>query len=157
MSDTPAALAEKLKAEGHKISAFFSALSPDQWTKVVYDEQAAWSARSILAHLVSAERGFLEIFTAIRDGGPGASDDFDIDRFNASQQATLAEAGPADLLENYQAARAEMVAFTASLTADDLQKRGRHPALGLTSLAEMLKMVYLHNSLHLRDIKKAIA
>jgi uncharacterized damage-inducible protein DinB len=157
MSDTPAALAEKLKAEGHKISAFFSALSPDQWAKVVYDEQAVWSARSILAHLVSAERGFLEIFTAIRDGGPGASDDFDIDLFNASQQAKLADAGPADLLENYQAARAAMVAFVASLTVDDLQKRGRHPALGVTSLAEMLKMVHLHNSLHLRDLKKALA
>jgi uncharacterized damage-inducible protein DinB len=156
MPDTPASLAEKLKTEGEKTQAFFAALTPEQWQKTVYGEEGPWTARSILAHFVSAEQGFLKIFPSIRDGGPGAADDFDIDRFNASQQAKLAEITPAELLARYQSTRVEMVAFAASLTEDDLQKRGRHPALGVTSLGEMLKLVHLHNTMHLRDLKKVI-
>jgi len=157
MPDTPASLAEKLKTEGEKTQVFFAALTPEQWQKTVYGEEGPWTARSILAHFVSAEQGFLKIFPSIRDGGPGAADDFDIDRFNASQQAKLAEITPAELLARYQSTRVEMVAFAASLTEDDLQKRGRHPALGVTSLGEMLKLVHLHNTMHLRDLKKVIA
>jgi uncharacterized damage-inducible protein DinB len=157
MPDTPASLAEKLKSEGEKMAAFFAALTPGQWAQTVYSEEGEWTARSILAHFVSAEQGFLKIFPSIRAGGPGAADDFDINRFNASQQARMAQIPPAELLAHFQATRAEMVAFAASLTEDDLNKRGRHPALGITSLGEMLKMVHLHNTMHLRDLKKVIA
>lgn len=157
MPDSPAHLAEKLKTEGEKMSAFFGALSPEQWHLIVYTEGGEWTVRSVLAHFVTAEQGFLKIFTNIRQGGPGASDDFDIDRYNASQQAKVGQLAPADLLALYQSTRAEMVAFAASLDEADLQKQGRHPALGITALGEMLKMVYLHNIMHLRDLKKAIA
>lgn len=157
MPDTPSFLAEKLKTEGEKMVAFFAVLTPDQWQQTVYGEEGPWTARSILAHFVSAEQGFLKIFASIRDGGPGASDDFDVDRFNASQQAKLAEITSAELLARYGMTRAQMVEFAASLEEADLQKTGRHPALGITSLGEMLKMVYLHNIMHLRDLKKVIA
>lgn len=156
MPDTPASLAEKLKNEGEKMATFFAALTAEQWQQVIYAEGDQWTARSILAHFVSAEHGFLKIFASVRSGGPGASDDFDIDRYNASQQAKLAESTPAELLERYRAVRAEMVAFAAGLDEADLQKRGRHPALGVTSLGEMLKMVHLHNTMHLRDLKRFV-
>ena len=156
MPDTPSFLAEKLKTEGEKMVAFFAALTPDQWQQTVYGEEGPWTARSILAHFVSAEHGFLKIFASIRDGGPGASDDFDIDRFNANQQAKLAEITSAELLARYVLTRAQMVEFATGLDEADLQKTGRHPALGITSLGEMLKMVYLHNIMHLRDLKKVI-
>jgi hypothetical protein len=157
MPDTPTFLAEKLKTEGEKMVAFFAALTPGQWQQTVYGEEGPWTARSILAHFVSAEQGFLKIFASIRDGGPGASDDFDIDRFNAGQQGKLAKITSAELLARYVVTRAQMVEFAASLDDADLQKTGRHPALGITSLGEMLKMVYLHNTMHLRDLKKVIA
>ena len=156
MTDTPISLSEKLKAEGEKMADFFAELTPEQWQQTVYSEEGQWTARSILAHFVSAEQGFLKIFASIRDGGPGASDDFDIDRFNASQQTKLAEITSAELLARYVVTRAQMVEFTASLNETDLQKTGRHPALGITSLGEMLKMVYLHNTMHLRDLKRTI-
>ena len=157
MPETSASLSTKLASEGEKVFAYFSALTLEQWQQVVYSDAAEWTVRSVLAHLVSAEQGFLRIFASIRDGGPGASDDFDIDRYNAAQQDKLADVPPADLLTRYQAVRAEMTAFAASLTDTDLQKQGRHPALGLTSLADMLKMVYLHNTMHLRDVKRVIS
>jgi hypothetical protein len=157
MPDTPASLAEKLKVEGEKTQAFFAVLTPEQWQQTVYGEEGSWTARSILAHFVSAEQGFLKIFASVRDGGPGASDDFEIDRYNASQQAKMAEITSAELLARYLVTRAQMVDFAASLDEADLQKQGRHPALGITSLGEMLKMVYLHNIMHLRDLKRAIS
>jgi uncharacterized damage-inducible protein DinB len=157
MPDTPFSLSAKLQSEGEKVFAYFSALAPEQWHQVIDSESAEWTVRSVLAHLVSAEQGFLKIFASIRDGGPGASDDFDIDRYNASQQDKLADVPPAELMTRYQAVRAEMTTFAASLTESDLQKQGRHPALGITTLADMLKLVYLHNTMHLRDVKRVIS
>ncbi len=154
MSDTPAFLAERLRVEGDKTIAFFSGLKPEQWQETVYTEGETWTIRSVLAHYVTAERGFLTIFSSVRDGGPGVSDDFDIDRFNASQQRKTRELSPAELLESFKIIRAQMVELVSSLSDDDLKKEGRHPFLGPATLSEMIKLVYRHNQIHFRDIRK---
>ncbi len=149
-------LSEKLLSEGERALTFFAALKPEQWDALVYTEGSQWTVRSVLAHFVTAERGFLKIFADVLAGGPGASDDFDINRYNASQQAKTATLTPAELMEGFRLTRAEMAAFAAGLSETDLQKQGRHPALGISTLGEMLKLVYLHNSMHFRDLKKAL-
>lgn len=156
MPDTPNFLTERLQTEGEKTAAFFAALSPAQWQTPVYTEGHTWTTRNVLAHFVTAEQGFLKLFADIRAGGPGAAEDFDIDRYNASQQDKTIEISPADLLEQFQATRAQMTTLVASCTEEDLQKQGRHPFLGLTTLAEMVKMVYRHNQIHLRDLRKLL-
>ncbi len=156
MPDTPEFLAERLQTEGEKTAAFFAALSTAQWQTPVYTEGQTWTVRSVLAHFVTAERGFLNLFADIRAGGPGASEDFDIDRYNASQQEKTIEISPVELLNQFRTVRAQMTALVASFTQEDLQKQGRHPFLGLTTLAEMVKMVYRHNQIHLRDLRKLL-
>ncbi len=156
MPDTPDFLTDRLQAEGEKTADFFAALAPEQWQALVYTEGTQWTVRSVLAHFVMAEKGFLKLFANIREGGPGASEDFDIDRYNASQQEKTRELTPAELLQQFQATRAEMAALVASFTQQDLQKQGRHPFLGLTTLAEMVKMAYRHNQIHLRDLRKLL-
>jgi len=156
MPETPAFLAERLKTEGDKTAAFFASLTPDQWNLEVYTEGETWAIRSVLAHYVTAEKGFVTIFTSIRGGGPGVPEDFDIDRYNASQQKKTRELGPAELLEQFKAIRAEMVAFVLTLDETDLSRQGRHPFLGQSTLAEMIKMVYRHNQIHYRDLRKII-
>lgn len=156
MPETPDMLADKLKSEGEKYAAFFAGLTGDQWKLEVYTEGATWTLRNVLAHLVTAERGFLKIFEQIRQGGPGVADDFSIDRYNASQQEKTKELTPQELLEQYKSVRAEMAAWVSALSEADLQKIGRHPFLGPTSLREMIKMVYLHNQIHYRDLKKVL-
>jgi len=37
-----------------------------------------------------------------------------------------------------------------------LEKQGRHPFLGVTTIREMVKMLYIHNLTHYRDMKKAL-
>jgi hypothetical protein len=154
MSETPAFLAERLKIDGDKMHAYFSALTPDQWQADVYTEGATWKIRSVLAHFVTAERAFVKLFADINNGGAGASPDFSIDRYNASQQEKTKELTPSQLLEQYAAIRAEMIAFVNTLAESDLAKQGRHPFLGMTTLGEMIKMVYRHNQIHLRDMRK---
>ena len=42
------------------------------------------------------------------------------------------------------------------LKESDLEKQGRHPFLGMTTLREMIKMLYIHNMTHYRDMKKVL-
>lgn len=151
MPETPTFLAERLRAEGERIAASFTALTGDQWQQVVYTESAEWKVRDVLAHFVSVEKSILKLFENIRDGGEGASEDFSVDRFNAEQVAKLAGMSPPDLLAQFKASRAQMIAWVSSLSESDLQKKGRHPFLGVTTMGEMIKMVYRHNQIHLRD------
>jgi uncharacterized damage-inducible protein DinB len=156
MAETPAFLIERLKAEGDKMIAFFGALNDEQWAMSVYTEGATWSVRNVLSHFVTSERGLVKLFETIRQGGPGAADDFSIDRYNAAQQEKTKDLSSQELLAQYQAIRAGTIEWVNTLTEADLQKTGRHPFLGPTTLAEMIKMLYMHNQLHLRDLRKAL-
>ena len=151
-----ASLAAKLQAEGEKVDLFMASLDEGQWNAEVYTEGAIWTIRGVFAHLLSAERAFVKLFAEIRDGGAGVSEDFNIDRYNAIQQRKTAGLAPAALIEELRAARAQMVAFVSGLTASDLERKGRHPFLGVVSLREMVKMIYIHNQTHFRDVRRVL-
>ena len=149
-------LAEKLKTEGDKFVRIFSELTADQWQAEVYTEGEVWTIRNVLSHFVTAERGLVKLFDQIRQGGVGVTDDFSIDRYNSSQQVKTKELTPAELLEQYKEIRANSVSWVSSLKDEELGIKGRHPFLGETTLREMIKMLYLHNQIHYRDLKKAL-
>ena len=151
-----AELAEKLKIEGERMYAFFADLTDDQWDKEVYTEGTTWSIRNVLSHYVTSERGLVQLFERIRATGEGAADDFSIDRYNASQQEKTKDLVPADLLEQYKQVRAESIRWVGGLKDEELDIQGRHPFLGETVIREMVKMLYLHNQLHYRDVKRAL-
>jgi hypothetical protein len=113
----------------------------------VYTEGATWTIRNVLAHFVTSERGLLKLFEQIRQGSTGAPDDFSIDRYNAAMQERTKESTPQELLEQYKSIRAESIIWTSGLSESDLEKRGRHPFLGVTTIREMVKMLYIHNLL----------
>ncbi|MFN8434365.1 MAG: DinB family protein [Anaerolineales bacterium] len=151
-----AELTEKLKTEGERMVAFFSELTDDQWANEVYTEGTTWSIRNVLSHFVTSERGLVKLFERIRATGEGASDEFSIDRYNASQQEKTKELAPAELLQQYKQVRADSVQWVSGLKEEDLEIKGRHPFLGETVIREMIKMLYLHNQLHYRDVKRAL-
>ncbi|MBL8079339.1 MAG: DinB family protein [Anaerolineales bacterium] len=151
-----AALAEKLKTEGEKFVDFFSHLIEKDWNTEVYTEGELWTLRNVLAHFVTSERGLVKLFETIRQGGPGATDDFSIDRYNASQQVKTKDLSPVELLEQYKEVRANSVAWVAGLKDEELEIRGKHPFLGETAIREMVKMLYIHNQTHYRDVKKVM-
>ena len=153
---TPAWLAERLKKEGDKVSAYFSTLTIEQWQTEVYTEGDTWTMRNVLAHFVTSERGLLKLFQSIREGGLGASEDFSIDYYNARQQEKTRDLTPQELLEQYVDVRANTVKWVLDLSQEDLAIEGRHPFMGQVQLVEMLKMLYLHNQLHFRDFRKLV-
>jgi uncharacterized damage-inducible protein DinB len=149
-------LAEKLKSEGEKFIEIFSKLTDDQWKAEVYTESELWTIRNVLSHFVTSERGLVRLFESIRQGGAGATDDFSIDRYNAAQQEKTKDLTPAELLEQYKAIRANSITWVSGLKDEDLEIKGRHPFLEVTTIREMVKMLYLHNQIHYRDLKKAL-
>ena len=149
-------LAEKLGLEGEKIYAIFSAFTDDQWNAEVYTEGTTWTIRNILSHLVTSERGLIKLFEQIRLGGEGASIDFSIDRYNAAQQARSKDLTPSEILAQYKEVRANSIAWVSDLRDNELEIKGRHPFLNVTTIREMIKMLYIHNQTHTRDIKKVL-
>jgi hypothetical protein len=154
MSEIPE-LAEKLKSEGERFVAIFAGLAEDQWQTEVYTEGTTWTIRNVLSHFVTSERGLLKLFEQIRQGGAGAADDFSIDRYNAAMQERTKGATPQELIEQYKGVRAHSVAWVSDLKESELDITGRHPFLGQTQIREMIKMLYIHNLTHYRDMKKA--
>ena len=149
-------LADKLKSEGEKFFTLFAGLTDDQWNSEVYTEGSTWTIRNVLSHFVTSERGLVKLFEQIRLGGAGAADDFSIDRYNAAQQEKTKDLTSQELLEHYKEVRDNSIAWTLSLSETDLEKQGKHPYLGMTSIREMIKMLYLHNQIHYRDMKKVL-
>jgi hypothetical protein len=149
-------LAEKLKSEGDKMVSIFGGIRDDQWSQEVYTEGTIWTIRNILAHFVTAERGLVKLFEQIRQGGAGAADDFSIDRYNAAMQERTKELRPQELLEQYKQVRANSVAWVSGLKDNELEITGRHPFLETTTIREMIKLLYIHNQTHYRDMKKAM-
>lgn len=149
-------LAGKLNSEGEKLSGFFAGLTDEQWKTEVYTEGSVWTIRNILAHLVTAERAFVKLFEQIRQTGKGVSEDFSIDRYNARQQEKTAELTARELLEQFKSVRIDMIQWVLGINDSDLERTGRHPFLGTTTLREMIKMVYIHNQMHYRDLKRVL-
>ncbi|MFO3796767.1 MAG: DinB family protein [Anaerolineales bacterium] len=153
-NDIPA-LAQKLEREGQRVSAFFCSLNDSEWSCLVYAE-GAWTVHDVLAHLVTSEQGLLELFEQILQGGSGVPADFSLDRYNASQRERARPFTPAALLAEYRRARLATLSWLAQRTPTELERRGRHPFLGETTLYEMVRLIYLHNQLHLQDVQKAL-
>jgi uncharacterized damage-inducible protein DinB len=150
-------LSAKLASEGEKLISFFNSLTDDDWNTEIYTEGTTWTIRNVLSHFVTAERAFLlSLFPNVVAGGTGATEEFSIDRFNARQQEKTLELTPNELLAQYKDIRSRMVEWVNQLQEEDLEKSGRHPFIGWTNLGEMIKMVYVHNLIHYRDVKRVI-
>ncbi len=156
MSDVGQRLARRMAAEGDKTVEYFDALPSESWTQQVYTTGSEWSVRDILAHFVSVERAFAELLENILAGGKGAPRGMDIVAFNELEVPSLHDQSRSDLLTAFRLARKTTVDIAARMTDVDLKKRGYHPWFGDIDLGSMTKLVYRHNLIHLRDIRKAL-
>ncbi len=156
MPDRKELILKRLADEGEKTAAFFKGLADSQWGQQVYTTGPLWRTRELLAHFVSAEGTFAYYGRDILVGGSGAPEDFVIDEFNATQVSGLKEATTADLIQQFEAARAEIVQIVRDMADADFDRIGRHPWFGRVPLENMLKLIYRHNMIHQRDISKAL-
>ncbi|HIE37721.1 MAG TPA: DinB family protein [Anaerolineales bacterium] len=148
-------LLARLRKGIDKTMAIFNAISPAQWEAVLYEEPYPWTVRDLLAHFVSAEEGLLRIAQDIAAGGPGAPEGFDYDAYNAAEQKRLADIPPESLLAALYTARQRTIEWVKSLQETDLDRKGRHPALGEIDLETFINAIYGHQLLHMRDLMQA--
>jgi len=147
---------KRLREEGEKLIRTFEGLSPEQWSLTIYSDGMEWSLQDLLAHLSSAERAFLFYGRDILNGGEGAPEGFDIHAFNNREVAGLRDRTVAQLIADLRAVRRETIDLVGHIADEDFSRKGRHPFFGQMSIDDMFKLIYRHNMMHLRDVRRAI-
>ncbi len=145
------ALVARLEKGGQKTRETFSRLTPQQWQQPVYTEPGVWTPRHLLAHFLSAELHLLPLCQDIAAGGKGAPEDFDINGFNAQEQQRLAPCSAEELTAQLDAARRKTLDWIQTLTDEQLDYAGNHPALGAVTLETLILSIYGHQLFHIRD------
>lgn len=157
MNEKSLALSAKLRSEGDKTRLFFQELHHEDWEVLLYSDGANWRVKEILAHFVITEIGIPQIIRNVLSGGSGSSAGFNLDEFNRRQVRGLDDRSIPALLENFDELRQKTILLVESMENEDLLKVGRHPFLGEAPLEDMIKLLYRHNQLHQRDIRRALA
>lgn len=157
MAETGQRLADKMLVEGEKTVEFFRALSRIDLERTLYADGGQWTVGQVLAHFVGAEIGMTRLVQGILNGGEGSPEDFDLNLYNERKVASMEGQSAADLLAQFAAARQASAAMVRGLSDADLACTGRHPWLGVATLEDILKLMYRHNQIHQRDIRKALS
>ncbi len=147
---------QRLASEGLKTLDFFRELNPEDWERPIYTEGSVWTTADILRHLLNAEQAFHHLLQDILRGGSGAPENMDLDTFN-EQQLEGARAQPIqDILRAFSEARVTTLEIVRGMAAADVDRVGRHPFLGITTLDKMVQLIYRHTMLHQRDIRRVL-
>ena len=149
-------ICKRLHDEGEKLVGLFETLTPEQWQQTLYTDGATWTIKDLLAHQVSAERKFIFYGNDILNGGEGAPEGFQVNAFNNAEVASMTDRTPDQLLADMRSARQATIEFVNNLHDSDFNRRGRHPFFGMMSIDDMFKLIYRHNMMHTRDIRRAL-
>ena len=129
---------------------------PEAWTET-NEGEGTWSVSTVLAHLIHCEN---------EDWLPGAREI--LASSEAEPFAPLDREGHVryrgnkslpQLLDNFARARAKSLDELRAmhLTPENLERRGRHPALGPVTLSELLTTWAAHDLTHLHQISRIMA
>ena len=116
-----------------------------------------WSAFDIVGHLIFGERtDWMPRLRIILDHGDVRPfDPFDrFAQFKDSQDKSLEQ-----LLDDFGRLRSENLAALQALNLQqkDLARRGRHPALGVVTLSELLATWAVHDLTHVHQLSRVLA
>lgn len=156
MSDLAQKLAARLRQEGEKSLAFFRALPEGAWEREVYHEGARWTVHQVLAHFVEAEDSIRRLVEHILDGGDGVPEDFDLDLYNERHVARIEALSREELYRRFHSLRERTAEMVAGFDERDLEQKGRHPFLGIAEVADIVKLMYRHNLIHQRELRRAL-
>ncbi len=155
-SDRKTLLIKRMREETEKTLAFFRAVDAGDWERAVHSDDQFWTVRQILCHFLDAEQNLCSLVEDVLKGGEGAPEGYDHIAHNREHVAQMGEWNPAALLEAFAQARQHTLQVVETFADADLDRIGRHPAMGQKSLENILKMLYLHNKDHQREVQRAI-
>ncbi len=116
-----------------------------------------WSAFDIVGHLIVGERTdwMPRVRVILESGEARPFDPFDrFAQLKESQEKSLEQ-----LLDDFARLRGEGLAALQALNLqpEDLKRRGKHPALGVVTLSELLATWVVHDLTHLHQLSRVIA
>lgn len=152
------ALLAELRASRDRVADLYRALPPGALGVRVYDDGARWTAKQVLAHLITIERTMPLLWKSLLAGTSAASSaEFDLERFNRAQPAKLDPLTIDELLARFDDVRAASIERVAALSEDDLTRVGVHPFLGEGTLERFVAWAWVHADGHLADVRGAVA
>ena len=137
------------------LNAFLRDL-PESWTRS-NEGAETWSVFDILGHLIHGERTdwMPRARMILQFGESQAFEPFD----RLAQERESQGKSFARLLDEFTFLRAESLAQLRDLhlRPEDLARRGRHPALGVVTLSQLLAAWAVHDLTHLHQISRVMA
>ena len=129
---------------------------PETWT-LRNEGENSWSAFDIVGHLIHGERTdwMPRAMRVLQLGETQAFDSFDrLGHIRESHGKSLEQ-----LLDEFARLRSENLAELRALNLqpEDLERRGRHPALGVVTLSQLLATWAAHDLTHLHQISRVMA
>ena len=116
-----------------------------------------WNASDIVGHLIVGERTdwIPRLRTILEYGQARPFDAFD--RFAQAKQSQ--DKSLDELLNDFSRLRAENLSALQALNLqpDDLTRRGKHPALGVVTLSELLATWAVHDLTHVHQLSRTMA
>jgi len=131
---------------------------PDIWVRR-NEGKDTWNALDIVGHLIVGERtDWLPRVRIIMENGEARPFDA-FDRFAQSKETQDKWVEIDQLLGDFARLRTEnLTALRAlNLQPEDLARRGRHPALGVVTLSELLATWAVHDLTHLHQLSRVMA
>jgi len=129
---------------------------PEEWT-FRNEGEKTWSAFDIIGHLIHGEKTdwMVRARIILESGEARAFDKYD--RW-AQERESQGRSLP-QLLDEFARIRAENLAALRSLNLHpaDLEKRGKHPALGVVTLSQLLATWAVHDLTHLHQLSRVMA
>lgn len=128
----------------------------DRWDRQVYSDGAGWTVYQLLIHLMISDRGQTRTVQQIAIGEDPIPADFDLERYNRrsveKSVGVTPEAARAALAES----RAELLTWLETVDEAALDRQGRHASLNIFSVAQILRMMAIHERDHANDLAKAL-
>jgi hypothetical protein len=129
---------------------------PEFWTETS-EGANTWSVTGVVAHLIHCEHDnwMPRVRVILQSGEAQPFPSFDREgHARLSQGKTLPQ-----LLDEFAAARSKSLQELRALklTPGDLEKRGRHPALGTVTLSQLLATWAAHDLTHLHQISRIMS
>lgn len=129
---------------------------PETWT-LRNEGENTWSAFDVIGHLIHGERTdwMPRASMVLQFGETKAFKPFD--RQGHAQE--IHEKSLGQLLDEFARLRAENLAELRALNLgqEDLERRGRHPALGIVTLSQLLATWAAHDLTHVHQISRIMA
>jgi uncharacterized damage-inducible protein DinB len=156
MTERKETIVQKLEQVRGSLLNLVGTIEEEAWARQVFSESAEWQVSDLFRHIVSAEHSMTRLIENIRDGGEGASAEFDLTRWNASRVEKAKNKSIEELTAELETNRAYLRNVISSLNDDDLDRKGRHGSMRIMSIEEILNLIADHESHHMADIQQAV-